>query len=406
LEKKAKKNMIGIRLIKSFVRAIFKRFLYFCSGLVPKKENLWVFGCWEGQKFCDNAKHLFLYVIQMHPEIKAVWITKNHKVFNGLKEEGFNVFQSLSIKGIWVACRAKVVLVTHSVHTDLNPYATRGARIINLFHTTLPIKRVGFDYYKSFPFSTRIRIDKEYVIDRTQSSYSFSSSKNVGQLMASALRIPGKNIKPVGVPRTDYLLGSIPVYGKDRIEIKNLLVNKDYDNLIYFVPTFRTNKEYDLFSFCYDAIRLNSFLEKTKSLLVFRFHPFDTAKYTKYLSGGPRIIVDTTEDVYSLLKLADILITDYSSICYDFLLFDRPMIFAQFDHKGYLKERQLYYDYDKVTPGDKASDWNEVLQCLERVVIKGEDKFKSQRAEMNKFVYECRDGRSCRRIVEFIRSLK
>ncbi|MCP5462729.1 MAG: CDP-glycerol glycerophosphotransferase family protein [bacterium] len=66
----------------------------------PKKKNLWVFGAWFGEKFSDNSKYLFQYIATNHPEIQAVWLTKNKQTFNFLRKQGFECYYLPSAKGL------------------------------------------------------------------------------------------------------------------------------------------------------------------------------------------------------------------------------------------------------------------------------------------------------------------
>ena len=82
------------------------------------------------------------------------------------------------------------------------------------------------------------------------------------------------------------------------------------------------------------------------------------------------------------------MITDYSSIFADFLLLDRPIIFSNFDHENYInKERALYWNYEEVTPGHKASDWNSIISALNEILVKNEDRYKNARSAMLKKIY-------------------
>ena len=402
--RKIKENLI--LLIKFFFHISLGGFVYLLSALVPKKRNLWVFGAWEGKRFSDNSKYLFLYVHCNHPEINAVWLTKSKEVFTQLKKEGFNVAYAFSLGGIWNSCRAKFIVITHSLYSDVNPYVTARTKIINLFHATLPIKKMGFDYFKDLSLYKRSCFFLTQIFEPIKNSYSFSSSAEVAPIVIGAKGIPKERVIPTGLPRADFMLNKIPNYKKDDEETDKILSEKKYNKLIYFVPTFRNDKEFNLFKFNYDAKRLFDLLEKTDSLLIFRFHPYEAIKYSSYLTNNPRIIVDSTEDVYALLKLADILVTDYSSICYDFIIFNRPIIFANFDHEGYLKERQLYHDYNSTVPGSKAKNWDELLVAMNKVTVGGNDDFESQRLRMLDFVHDYKDGRSCERIVNFVQELK
>jgi len=109
-------------------------------------------------------------------------------------------------------------------------------------------------------------------------------------------------------------------------------------------------------------------------------------------------------DIYPLVKETDILITDYSSIYFDFLILDRPIIFAPFDIEQYVKsDRALYYDYYDVTPGPKAKNWPEVFRQIEEEIQ--EDHWKTKRNiichRFNKYV----DNKSSERVFKVIQDL-
>jgi hypothetical protein len=72
--------------------------------------------------------------------------------------------------------------------------------------------------------------------------------------------------------------------------------------------------------------------------------------------------------VYPFLPHADALVTDYSSVLFEYLLLDRPIVFYPYDLDRYRRSRDFYYDYEKVTPGPRAADFEELLAALERTV--------------------------------------
>lgn len=72
-------------------------------------------------------------------------------------------------------------------------------------------------------------------------------------------------------------------------------------------------------------------------------------------------------DPCELMAQADCLITDYSSMYFDYMVLDRPIIFFAFDKDEYLKEREFYFNYDKYTPGAKAYDFLQLLTAIEDV---------------------------------------
>ena len=70
------------------------------------------------------------------------------------------------------------------------------------------------------------------------------------------------------------------------------------------------------------------------------------------------------------MKVTDILITDYSSIYFDYLLLDKPILFMPFDFEDYIENNaRFYYNYNCVTPGPKCKDWNNVMEHLEKTFV-------------------------------------
>lgn len=111
---------------------------------------------------------------------------------------------------------------------------------------------------------------------------------------------------------------------------------------------------------------------------------------------------DIGGDIYNVLGKYDILITDYSSIYFDYLLTDRPVIFFPFDYEEYVAyDRDLYYDYDLVTPGPKCKTWDEVCEWITRFK-EDPSLYKDERAKMKDKFHVYKDGNSSKRVFEEI----
>ena len=105
------------------------------------------------------------------------------------------------------------------------------------------------------------------------------------------------------------------------------------------------------------------------------------------ITGKNIYFVDPSSDIYPFLKHVDLLITDYSSIYFDFLLLDRPIIFFCFDLEDYLaKNRDMYFEYNKVTPGDKARNYAELKTCIIKA-LKGQDEYSEERRKIKNIMF-------------------
>lgn len=109
---------------------------------------------------------------------------------------------------------------------------------------------------------------------------------------------------------------------------------------------------------------------------------------------------EESPELNPLLPFVDVLITDYSSAYIDYLLLDRPVVFAPFDLEQYLaNDRELYEDYDSSTPGPKCISWEEVINALDDV-FSGTDQYKDARKQAISKYHSYVDANSCQRVYE------
>lgn len=111
------------------------------------------------------------------------------------------------------------------------------------------------------------------------------------------------------------------------------------------------------------------------------------------------LFIKPFEDIYPLLPVSDYLITDYSSIYFDYLLLNKEIIFYPFDYTEYVNEdRKLYFDYDEITPGEKVYTFEKLLDTLS--ILNNLDFSKEREQIKNKF-WRFQDGDSSSRIYEY-----
>lgn len=315
------------------------------STLVPKNKKNWVFGSWFGKQFSDNSKYLYNYVSQYDEDINVIWIGKNKKVIHDLRNQGVNAYYYKSLLGIYYQARASVVFFTHSVGADLNPlfigYTTFR---VQLWHG-MALKKIGFDndkVIKSTSFS--IKHPKLYeIISNTRNDMIISTGKECTKVFSSAFRESSDKIFETGFPRND-------VFTKPR------KVNRKYRAI--YMPTFRDVEAHggDLFEkYQFDAQEIDKLLVANSIDLYIRVHPANSPSdlLKKVISECQSIQLFTVPDIYEAINSFDCLITDYSSIMFDFSLSGRSMIFAPFDLKDYLaSNRDLYFDYESIIPAN------------------------------------------------------
>ena len=409
-----------IENIKKLVKLISKTFFYLImdvvwllSCIVPKDKNLWIFGAWFGQRYCDNPKYLFEYVKQNQKGIRAIWLTKNRKLWKFLRERDIEVYMAYSLKGFCYGMRAGVAIISSGMN-DVNSFVLAHKKIVMLFHGT-PLKKIGYDdkvfsNKSSSKFKSLILFIWRKIFPFTRERYNMiiATSEVALQRMASAFRVPLYNVSVAGYPRNDVLLSTkVSVTFLDKIQEAY-----KFKYLFFYLPTFRgeINSSFDLFTnYNFNVKKMEEVLAKLNGFLLIKTHPVNSIRNPTLLDQVKELkfikIVDDTDidgDIYPLLFYTDVLITDYSSVYFDYLLLNRPIIFAPFDIDEYMKkDREFYDNYYDVTPGAKAKNWDEVLMYIKEAIEEPE-KYKKERERISKMFNQYQDVNSSERVYKAI----
>lgn len=163
-----------------------------------------------------------------------------------------------------------------------------------------------------------------------------------------------------GIPRTDFFFND-----NEMLSVKENLYaqypeTKD-KTVILYAPTFRDG-EFEVSEFPLDIQEMRSTLGEDHVLLI-KTHPLVNNNalndYTDFV-----INVSDYKNTNHLLSITDILISDYSSIPFEFSFFEKPMIFFAYDLEEYSRERGLWSDYKEIVPGVLAYTTNDIIQAI------------------------------------------
>lgn len=350
----------------------------FLSMTKRRKDNYYVFGSWWGNKFADNPKYLYLHMFSQGKNV--MWVTKNEAVLNEMARAGYPVCMADSPEGIKACATAKYIIYCTGT-ADVNEYYIGGAVLVNLWHG-IPLKKIMYDdnvnsthkklKSKIWDAITYLPYKKKYVV---------ATSETVADIYEHAFRINRDHLPVWGQPRNDcFFDGSLT---RKRYSYQN------YEKLCVYMPTHRNEGKTSIdIDKIFDLDRLNEICKQNKTLFLIKKHYYHAQEITD-LSEYPFIIDCTTEqlDTQELLYNADYLITDYSSCYIDYLLLNRPIIFYAYDFQHYLlDDREMYFEYEKVTPGSKAYDFTSFLVAFEKV-ISGQDEWKMARHDIVNLFY-------------------
>lgn len=365
--------------------------VYWLSYLIPRDKKTWVFGSTFGRRFADNPKYFYLYVNQMKSdEVRAIWITKNKEVYYELSSNGYEVYLLKSVKGFFYSLRAGVYFYDN-YSKDICFSLSGGAKKINLWHG-IPLKKIQMDNKFDKVRHPENLLRKLYwfprrYTDEKPSHFVLTTSAKLIPIFSSAFGT--QNVIVSNYPRNDNLIQYKYncIYSNDETEVLEKMKKNNWSKIILYMPTFR-NTEKKFFDIV-NIKRLKNYLKDNNILLCIKLHPKSLLNdLFQQLNSEYVIVVDASADPYIILGKVDVLITDYSSIYFDFLLTDKPIIFFDYDREDYLKDsRELYQDYNGYTPGRKVNTMEGLLDAINYIEKDGEE-WKNERERIRNEVFE------------------
>ncbi|MDO4869036.1 MAG: CDP-glycerol glycerophosphotransferase family protein [Bacillota bacterium] len=270
--------------------------------------------------------------------------------------------------------------------------------VIQVWHACGAFKRFGFSTAK-LEFGGSNHKQKMYPLHRNYDIVTVSSPEVVWAY-EEAMGLEGLGqVQPLGISRTDVFFD--PAFIDDAVsEVRNKVSGIGGRKVILYAPTFRGRV---LEAVSPDELDLFAMKEKLgdEYVLLIKHHPFVT-KRPAIPAECSDFAYDVTDDLQidQLLCAADICISDYSSLVFEYSLFERPMLFFAYDLDDYYDFRGFYYDYDEMTPGPVVKTTEEVIDYISRV---GEQfDAKEVKAFRNKFMSAC-DGHATERILSQIK---
>lgn len=345
--------------------------------------------------FDCNSGALYNYIIEneLNKKFKIIWLVKNknNKIRKKVKNVKIMDYYHRPLLDRLYFRRAKYLI------WDNEPIEKLNQRQVSIYLTH------GFPAIKNVKGLINIPESCDYFI---------MTSKNLENYAKEQFSIKN-NTKFIyaGLPRNDLLF-------QQNNEITKVTSQK-YNKVIIWMPTFRkskfedrndTNKKLNLGIPLINSInefkKLNSVLEENNDLLILKIHGGQDQSILK-VKNLSNIKIITIEDeknlninLYKLISNTDALLTDYSSIAFDYLLLDKPIGYIIDD----INEYKLGFGFDNIfemMPGNKIKTLDELLNFINDL-NKGKDDYKKDRKKVLNYINEYQDDKNCERIIEYI----
>lgn len=304
-----------------------------------------------------------------------------------INESNFLQRIKYNLKLLYYVATSKYILIDDFFPVMYALNIRKGSKFIQVWHALGAYKKVGY---------SRNDIGNKNSLTHKNYTDTIVSSDSIVQNYAEAFGIDENKVHPIGIPRTDLFFDAIAkeTVKKKMYEGYPVLQNK---RIILFAPTFRGSgrksahypEEYINLDVIYQNLGDND-------IFIMKLHPFIKNQiFIKKEYQDKMIDLTGYPDINELLLITDLLITDYSSVIFEYAFMEKPIIFYVPDLEEYNSSRSFYYDYDEYMYGTITRNQNELIENIKSSTVNKEklEKFRE------KFLNRC-DGKSSKRFVE------
>lgn len=327
---------VGGRKIKAAIAFIL---MYFFRCFPVKKNKIFMFSYYGNQYGC-NPKYISEYILRKHSSdtFDIVW------AFNDLSNKahltGIRKVKTMSLRYFYELCTSKVI-ITNFRTTELF-LKRKGQYYIQTWHSSLRLKKIEQDAEESLP-ADYVKMAKS---DSQKCDLLLSGCKFSTETFKKSFWYSGE-IFEHGTPRND-------IFFQSNSDMKKRIM-KQLDlplaaKLVLYAPTFRKDESLEVYNLNYQMV-----LEKLRDkfggnwIFLVKLHPHLGSKSAQLAYGENVVDVTSYDDTQELLNVSDILISDYSSLMFDYCITERPCFLFVPDLEVYIKnDRDLYFDLKKL----------------------------------------------------------
>ncbi len=377
--------------------------LYKCFyRFIPLDDKTVLFISFHGKGYSDNPKAIYEEMLKddKFKDYKFVWAIKNHKK-KAIKIDDAKIVEYLSIPYFYYLSKAKYWIFNCKMPSYI--CKKKDQIYLQTWHGT-PLKRLGHDIHvdeNTTFYRSQIKAEdmyRSYDIDSARYNYMISPNAFCTKIFPSAFNINKERLIETGYPRNDVMSN---VTDDEKLKIKKELNIPLHKKVILYAPTWRDNqyvaKGYT-FKLEVDFHKWHQYL-KDDYIVLFKPHYLiiNDYKSTNDLQGF-LYNIDADQDISPLYLITDILITDYSSVFYDFAVMNKPMYFYMYDLEDYQEElRGFYIDIYKDLPGQIYENEDDLLKD----VIENEYDYAKLKVFKERFNNHD-DGKASKRVIDIV----
>lgn len=351
---------------KTKILSSYRRFVYKVGSYLPQNKQLIIFESFHGKQFSDNPRALYEYIKMNYPDYNCYWSVdaSSTEIFNTYN---LNTVNRFSFKWLLLLPRAKYWIFNTRIPLWINK--PERVTYLQTWHGT-PLKKLGIDIMNvTMPGTNTEKYKENFQKASSRWDYLISPNHYSTQIFTRAFGFEGKVIE-TGYPRNDILTTENNIDTINRIK-EHIGIDKE-KKVILYAPTWRDNQFHKKGAYKFKLeLDLQRFKETygDQAVLLLRMHYLIADAID--LSGYENIIYDMSRysDIRELYLISDGLITDYSSVFFDYGKLKRPILFYVYDLEVYRDQlRGFYLDFYNEAPGPLLETNDSLFDQLHHII--------------------------------------
>lgn len=356
----------------SIPKRIF-RIAFRLIGLLPRKKRTVFFESFHARQYSDSPRAIYEYMLKHHPEYELIWsIDKRaEKLF---QEQGVPYVKRFTPKWFFEFPRAKYWV--NNVRLPGWMPKPPGTIYVQTWHGT-PLKKLGMDIETvHMPGTDTENYRRNFLSESSKWDYLVSPNHYSSKIFKRAFGYKGKVIES-GYPRNDLLTNFTDSEARTVRKMLGIPAGK---KVMLYAPTWRDHEFYEKgkykFNFQFDLkLWKDQFSEEW--VLLTRMHYLISENFDFSEYDGAVIDVSGYPDIRDLYIVSDLLITDYSSVFFDYSILNRPIVFYMYDLDQYRDQlRGFYFPIQNEAPGPIVRTEEELFD-----VIRNKDQLQPEKSE-------------------------
>lgn len=375
---------------------------------VKTDEKMIIFGAYNGKSYACSPKAVYEYMIRekRFQEYQYVWIFDMPEKYHFLEKN----LNTKVVKNKSAECERYLHMAKYWIFNfrALDHWVPKKDQIyVQCWHGT-PLKKLGYDITNSDNAMNSVKeIQNKYKIDTKRFTYLLSSCRFVTEKFKSAWGLEkfGKKdaILEIGYPRNDFLN---KFSDEDVASVKKKLGLENCDKkIILYAPTWRDNQHDAEQGYVYhNPVDFNLLKKELEDeyIILFRAHYLvaDNFNFDQY--QGFIYDVSTYDDINELYIVSDLLITDYSSVFFDYAILERPVLFYMYDMEEYRDEMRGFYLDVRELPGPIIKKEDELIEAIHDIGVSVEKDNNQVLRSFNTEYNSMNDGKAVERLVNMV----